>query len=89
MSEDDRAKEAAEAEEAAEREESARTLEDLAEFDKGLPHAKELSTDEKALADLMEIEGEYLRHRSGQSQEKEQEKDQESDREPGPPSGGR
>ena len=62
MSEDDRAKEAEEAEE---REESARTLEDLAEFDRGLPHAQELSTDEKALADLMEIEAEYLRHRSG------------------------
>ena len=81
MSEDDRAKEAAEAEE---REQSARTLEDLAEFDEGLPHAKELSADEKALADLMEIEGDYLRHRSGQDQEKD-EKDQKQD----PPSEGR
>ena len=85
MSDDDRAKEAAEAEE---REESARTLEDLAEFDSDLPHAKELSADEKALADLMEIEGEYLRHRSGQDQEKDQQRDR-SDGEPGPPSEGR
>lgn len=81
MSEDDRAKDAAEARE---REESARTLEDLAEFDQGLPHAKELSADEKALADLMEIEGDYLRHRSGQDQEEERRQD-----EPGPPSGER
>ena len=83
MSEDDRAKEAAEAEE---REESARTLEDLAEFDEGLPHAKELSADEKALADLMEIEGEYLRHRSGQVRQPEGDR---SEDEPGPPSEGR
>ncbi|MBO0704088.1 MAG: hypothetical protein J2P39_02095 [Candidatus Dormibacteraeota bacterium] len=81
MSEDDRAKEAAEAEE---REESARTLEDLAEFDEGIPHAKELSTDEKALGDLMEIEGEYLRHRAGQDQERGDQKG--DDVAPGPPS---